>query len=86
MYVCIAEHKGTKEKPFTEFTYSVVVDGVTYKGTGRSKNEAKSAAAKAALIGRFKILSVPSKLYCHFKRDNFGKFLIYSRTDKEGIW
>ena len=66
MYICIGEHKGTKEKPFTEFTYSVVVDGVTYKGTGRSKTEAKAAAAKSALIGRFKILSVPSKLYHRF--------------------
>ena len=66
MYVCIGEHKCSKEKPFAEFTFSVVVDGITYKGTGRSKKEAKMAAAKSALTGRFKILCVPSKLCMYF--------------------
>ena len=45
-----------------DFMVKVIVDGLTYFGIGTSKIFAKQAAAKVALVEKFKILSVPGEL------------------------
>ena len=45
-----------------QFSVSVTISGKPFQGSGKTKREAKQAAAKAALIERFNVLTVPSKL------------------------
>ncbi|XP_069504118.1 double-stranded RNA-specific editase B2 [Ambystoma mexicanum] len=82
-YVCLSET--VKKQHVKNFVMAMLVDGRTFEGSGRSKKQAKSQAAQAALQAIFNIRltsNLPSRSKCNQLPQDFADSIYHLVTQK----